>query len=225
MGYYIDLSEISLDAYKAKLESNEMIPSRRILKEKTEERFSFFKSIGVQYVAELLTLLKKKNKITELSKEKCFTEEYLKILLRELNSILPKPTKIKDFLDISPETVLKLQKLGIKNTIDLFNIVKTPEQRKELAKKAGVTDSEILEFAKLADLSRIKWVGPTFARLLYNIGTDTLEKATKADYTDLHKKIVQINKEKNYFKGQIGLNDIRLFVEAAKEVPVEIEYE
>jgi hypothetical protein len=220
MGYYIDLSSISIDNYKVKLELSDMIPSRRVLKEKTDERFAFFKSIGVQNVGDLLALLKNKNKFIELSKEKCLSEEYLTILLRELNSIHPKPSKIKDFIDISPETVIKLEKLGIKNTFDLFDKVKTSEQRKLLAKKAVVNGSEILELTKLTDLARIKWVGPTFARLLYY-----LEKATKADYIDLHKKIIQINKEKNYFKGQIGLNDIKLFVEAAKEVPIEIEYE
>jgi hypothetical protein len=86
MGYYIDLSKISLDEYKAKLESKEMIPSRRILK------------------------------------EKCFSEEYLKILLRELNSILPKPSSIRDFINISPETIVKLEKHGIKNTLSLFEV-------------------------------------------------------------------------------------------------------
>jgi len=31
-------------------------------------------------------------------------------------------------------------------------------------------------------------------------------------------------KEKNIFKGTIGLNDVKILVEAATEIPLEIEY-
>jgi hypothetical protein len=33
-----------------------------------------------------------------------------------------------------------------------------------------------------------------------------------------------LNKEKNSYKGQIGLNDIKIIVNAAKEIPLDIEY-
>ncbi len=37
-------------------------------------------------------------------------------------------------------------------------------------------------------------------------------------------KTSDLVKENNIFKGQIGLNDIRILIEAATELPVEIEY-
>jgi len=45
-----------------------------------------------------------------------------------------------------------------------------------------------------------------------------------SDPIDLHAKINQLNKKKSIYKGQIGLNDIKIFVNAAKEIPLEIEY-
>jgi ADP-dependent phosphofructokinase/glucokinase len=96
--------------------------------------------------------------------------------------------------------------------------------RKELARLNGIDEKEILELAKLSDLSRIKWVGVTFARMLYSVGIDTAEKASKANPVELHTMINQLNREKNIYKGQIGLNDIRIFVDAAKEVSFDIEY-
>lgn len=224
MGYYIDLSSIRIDDYQLKLESSDLLPSRVILKDRLEERFNYFKSIGIKNVLELQKMLKKKEKLAELSKVDCFSEDYLVILLREINSIQPKPNKISEFIGISSETVSKLEKIGIKDTVKLFDIVLTPESRKELAAKTNISDEEILELTKLADLSRIKWVGATFARMLFDVGIDTAEKASKADYVELHKKINQINKEKNFYKGQIGLHDIKLFVDASKEIPIEIEY-
>jgi hypothetical protein len=224
MGYYIDLTIISIDNYKTKLQSSDLLPSRMILKENIEKRFEYFKSIGIKSVQELQQALKKKSTFSELAKVNVFNEEYLTILLREINSIHPKPNKLKDFIGIPSDVITKLEKQGIKDTISLFDKVKCPECRKELALSTGISEPEILEIAKLADLSRIKWVGTMFARVLYESGFDTVEKVSKADYEELHRRITAINKERNLYKGQIGLNDMKLSIAAAKEVPLEIKY-
>jgi hypothetical protein len=224
MGYYIDLGKITIEDYQKKLESAYLQPSRMVLKEKLDERFGYFEQIGIKNVKELIQALKTKDKFAELSKVACFSVDYLTILLRELNSTLPKPNKIKDFSGISNDTVVRLEKIGIKNTVKLFDRVLNAESRKELAENTGVTDIEILELTKLSDLSRIKWVGVTFARILYELGIDTVEKASKVDPEKLHTSINLLNKEKNIYKGQIGLNDMKIFVNAAKEIPLEIEY-
>lgn len=224
MGYYIDLDKITIDDYRIKLGSAYLPPSRMILKDKLDERFGYFKSIGIKNVKGLIQILKKKDKFAELSKVNCLSGNYLKILLRELNSTLPKPNKIADFTGISQDTIDKLEKTGIKNTVKLYDKVLTKCDRQKLADSTGIGDKEILELTKLTDLSRIKWVGVTFARMLYDLEIDTVEKAAKSDPVDLHARINLLNKEKGIYKGQIGLNDIKIFVNAAKEIPLEIEY-
>lgn len=224
MGYYIDLSTISLETYRDKLANAYLPPSRMILKENRDERFGYFSRMGIKNVKELIQLLKKKDKIAELSKVGCFSNDYLIILLRELNSILPKANKIKEFPGVAKQTATKLEKAGIKDTPTFFEKVKDKAGRQNLANETGVAENEILMLTKLTDLSRIKWVGVTFAKMLYDLEIDTVEKASKADPVELHKQINQLNKEQSIYKGTIGLNDIRIFVEAAKEVPLEIEY-
>lgn len=155
MGYYIDLEKITIDDYKARLQSAYLPPSRLILKEKLDERLGYFKIIGINNVKGLIQLLKKKDKFAELSKVDCLQGDYLTILLRELNSTLPKPNKIADFTAIAKDTVIK---------------------------------------------------------------------ASKTDPVDLHTRINKLNKEKSIYKGQIGLNDMKIFLNAAKEIPLEIEY-
>ncbi|MCK9346260.1 MAG: DUF4332 domain-containing protein, partial [Bacteroidales bacterium] len=123
------------------------------------------------------------------------------------------------------EVVSMLDKAGIKDTVDLFDKVKTPKNRKSFATETGISNSDLLKLTKLTDLSRIRWVGVMFARILYESGFDTLEKVANADYMELYYRIIQTNKEKNLYKGKIGLNDMRLCVHAAKEVPLEIEYQ
>jgi len=224
MGYYIDLEKITIDNYRTKLESAYLPPSRMMLKDRLEERLGYFKSIGIKNVKDLNQLLKKKDQFAELSKVDCLSEDYLTILLRELNSTLPKPNKIADFTGVTKDTVDKLAQIGINHTEKLYYRVITKIDRQKLVDSTGIKDTDILELTKLTDLSRIKWVGVTFARMLYELGIDTAEKASKSDPADLHARINQLNKEKSIYKGQIGLNDIRIFVGAAKEIPLEIEY-
>ena len=64
----------------------------------------------------------------------------------------------------------------------------------------------------------------TYAQMLYDLGVDTVEKVSKSDLIDLHTKINRMIKEKNIFKGAIGLNDVKILIESASELPIEIEY-
>jgi hypothetical protein len=224
MGYYIDLEKISIDDYREKLESAYLPPSRLILKDKLDERFGYFKGIGIKNVKGLIQVLKKKDKLAELSKVDCFSGDYLTILLRELNSTLPKPNKISDFIEIAKNTIDSLEKIGITNTEKLYDKVVKKSDRQKLADSIGIKYQDILELTKLSDLSRIKWVGVTYAQMLYDLGVDTVEKVSESDPIDLHAKINQMIKEKNIFKGAIGLNDVKILIESANELTLEIEY-
>jgi hypothetical protein len=224
MGYYINLSSINLDDFKLKLINGSLLPSRQILKEMAEVRFNFFKSANISNVSELQKLLKKKSSFLSLAQNNLFTEEYLAILLREINSIHPKPNNFSHFIGLSAETIIGLKKVGIINTLHLFDKVLNPKERKDLCEQTGIKEEIILELTKLTDLSRIKWVGAMFARALYETGFDTSEKVGNANYEDLYKKISALNRKRNLYKGNIGLNDMKLCVDAAKDIPLDIEY-
>jgi uncharacterized membrane protein len=224
MGYYIDLEKITIDNYRKKLESAYLPPSRMILKEKLDERFGHFKSIGIENVKGLIQLLKKKDKFAELSKIDYFSSDYLTVLFRELNSTLPKPNNLAEFTGISRNTIDKLEKTGIKNTEKLYEKIIKKSDRQKLADSIGIDYQDILALTKLSDLSRIKWVGVTYAQILYDLGADTVEKVSKSDPNDLHTRINKMIKENNIFKGAIGLNDVKILVEVANELPLDIEY-
>jgi hypothetical protein len=224
MGYYIDLEKITIDDYRVKLKSAYLPPSRLILKDKLDERFGYFKSIGIKNVKGLIQLLKKKDKLAELSKVDFLSNDYLTILLRELNSVFPKPNKISDFIEIAKETIESLEKIGITNTENLYDKVVKKTDRQKLSDSTGIKYQDILELTKLADLSRIKWVGVTYVQMLYDLGVDTVEKVSLSDPIDLHARINQMIKEKNIFKGSIGLNDVKILIESASELPLDIEY-
>lgn len=224
MGYYIDLKNISLDEYKEILKSADLLPSRMILKTNIDEIFSIIQTQEIENVDELQKVLRNKIKLQDFSQKSGIEENYLKILIRETNSYRQSPNKIKDFPGLSENVIVKLENLGIKNTLHLFDKILTSQRRKELSNQTGISEKEILRLAKLTDLSRIRWVNHTFAYVLLEAGYDTAEKIACADYKKLYEKVRRLNEEREIYKGHIGLHDMKLCVEAAKDVSFEIEY-
>jgi hypothetical protein len=224
MGYYIDLENISIDNYKEILKSADLLPSRMILKDNLDINFDLIKKQTVKNLDELLKILKNKQKLQDFSKQSNLNENYLTILVREIKSYRPKPNKIKDFPSITDDVILKFENIGIKNTLQLFDKVLTPKSRIEISKQSGIDENEVLKITKLTDLSRIRWVNHTFAYVLFEAKYDTVEKVANADYTELYETIKQLNNERKIYKAHIGLHDMKLCVEAAKDVSFDIEY-
>ncbi|MBN1116580.1 MAG: DUF4332 domain-containing protein [Bacteroidales bacterium] len=224
MAYYIDLKSITLDEYKTKLTEGTLIPSRQVIREKIDACFDCLKNHDILNVEILKTALNNKKKFEDLSNQKPLTEEYLTQLKREVNSLHPKPNKISEFVGISEETVSALQTIGIKDTKQLFERIITKDARQKLGKETGIDAEIILELTCLTDLSRIKWVGNMFARVLYETGYRTVKEVTLADPEKLYAQIKQFNEENKLYKGQIGINDMKTLVEVAKDVTGEIKY-
>lgn len=224
MGYYIDLQNISIDNYKGILKTTNMIPSWKILQKNVDENLDLIKEQHIHNLDELQKALKDKGKLQEFSKQSGLQEDYLSVLRRMVNGYHPKPNRIKDFPGVSEDIVLKLEALGIKNTLKLYEEILTPEKRNGLSAKTGISKEKIARLAKLTDLSRIRWVNHTFAYILTEAGYDTAEAVANADYRELYETVKQLNKEREIFKGNIGANDMKLCIEAARDLNFEIEY-
>jgi len=189
--YHLDLENISLDQYRQTLESAELIPSRRSLKEDIDTRFSRLKTLGITNLAEFLMAVKNANKTAELSQNADLSVEYLTLLRREVNALLPKPRNLRDFPGVDPATVENLAALGISNTKQLYENALSRQQRAELAQQAGIEPATLLELIKLSDLSRVYGVGPVFARLLYDAGIDSVRAIARADSSRLFDKLAK----------------------------------
>lgn len=138
MSYYIDLNKIEIASYREKLRNGDLLPSRRLLKENIDARFKEFDKLGIRNLSELKSTLGNKKKFAELMHNPVFDENYLKVLLREINSMLPFPNKLTDFPSLRPETISKLEDAGIKNTFTLFDKIKSKQTREEFSRIAGI---------------------------------------------------------------------------------------
>lgn len=223
--YHIDLEQFNLEKFRHILETREVLPGRKVLKESIAERFEILESMGIRNLKELMDVLRTKKRVEEFAQESGLPKDYLVILRREVNSYVPKPFNLRNIPGVNPEYIERLVAVGIKHTKHLFERARSKSDRAELSRLADVPSGDLLELVKLSDLARIGGVGPVFARLLYEAGADTLEEFLQRSPDELSETLHAINKEKGYTKIMPAVKDIRYCIETARELPKVIEYQ
>ncbi|MDJ0757507.1 MAG: DUF4332 domain-containing protein [Ardenticatenaceae bacterium] len=225
MGYYIDLNRISLNEFTHMLKTADLLPSQQILMVDLDQRFETIKAQNITTVAALKKILKTKKKVEQFASATSLPLDYLTVLRRTINSYHPQPRKLRDFPDLDQKTIAKLEHIGIKTTVDLYEKIVSLEARDALKKQLDIDDEEALLLTRLTDVCRIRYVNQAFATLLIHSEFDTVEKIQKANYQDLHSKLIELNEGKKYYRGIIGLNDMKFFVNDAQNVALDIEYD
>jgi len=217
--YCIDLEQFSLEQFGHMLETKDILPGRRILLEKMDERFAALALMGIENLADLRAALKSKVKWETFSQESGLSLDYLVILRREVNSYVSKPFDLEKIPGVNPEYVKRLAAVGVKHTSHLFERAMSPADRAALAEQTGVPDDALLELVKLSDLARIVGVGPVSVRLLYDVGLDTPEAFLAHSVDELLEKIHTVEEG-----ATLTTKDIEYCLETAQHLPKAIEY-
>ena len=132
--------------------------------------------------------------------------------------------KIIDIEGIGPTYAEKLESIGINNSDNLLEQGKTPDGRKDLVEKTGISSKLIMEWVNLCDLIRIKGVGEEYSDLLEEAGVDTVVELATRNAENLHKKMLEVNEEKNLVRSPPTLDQVTDWVAEAKTLPRGIEY-
>lgn len=126
---------------------------------------------------------------------------------------------------IGPVYAQKLrEKAGIRTVEALLEAGATPQGRKELEEKTGISGTLILEWVNLADLMRIKGVGEEYADLLEEAGVDTVRELQHRVPQNLWAKMQQINVEKHLVRRLPSLRMVEGWVEQARHLPPKVMY-
>lgn len=131
---------------------------------------------------------------------------------------------IEEIRGIGPAYSKKLRDEGITTTEDLLEAGSTKRGRKELAEKAGIAESLILEWVNKADLSRIQGIGIEYSALLEEAGVNTVVELARRNPENLHVTIVGINDAKELVIRTPSLSKIKDWIEQAKSLPRKVEY-
>jgi predicted flap endonuclease-1-like 5' DNA nuclease len=132
--------------------------------------------------------------------------------------------KIENIEGIGAVYSKKLVEVGIRTTDDLLKIGASAKNREELEKKTGIAKKLILEWVNLADLYRIKGVGPEYSDLLEESGVDTIVELSKRIPDNLHAKMLEVNEKKKLVRRPPPLNSVKNWVEQAKKLNRVVEY-
>lgn len=113
----------------------------------------------------------------------------------------------------------KLRAAGVTSSEALLSQGVTPQGRKELAEKTGVSEKEVLEWVNRADLLRVRGIGRDYADLLEQAGVDTVPELAQRNPQHLYEKLVAINRDRQLVRRLPVLAQVRDWVEQAKRLP------
>lgn len=218
MGYGIDYSKVDLLTYLETLKTCNLTKSRLILRE-SDGPFEVLSNMGLKTVDDIVFALKTKKKLLSFSELSGIDQKYLEILIREIRSTIPKPEKFSDFKSMDHELVEVLSANGIKNTKDLYSRVFDYKAQDLLMDTLGINEKTLKRLMIYTDLCRVRWVNHTFAEMLYELSYTCLKDLREADPNVLHGQVNDLNRKKDLYKAQIGLNDMILVIDAAKTIP------
>jgi predicted flap endonuclease-1-like 5' DNA nuclease len=118
----------------------------------------------------------------------------------------------------------KLEEAGIETTEAFLEAGKTPQGRKAIAAKTGISDTLILEWINHVDLFRIKGIGEEWADLLEAVGVDTVPELAQRNAENLHAALVTINEQKKLVRQVPALSQVAGWVDQAKALPRIVTY-
>jgi predicted flap endonuclease-1-like 5' DNA nuclease len=114
----------------------------------------------------------------------------------------------------------KLRKAGVKTTADFLTWGKTAEGRRLLAERARLSVDQITSWVRLADLMRIRGIGPDVARLLTAVGVRSIADLRKADAEAIANAIRDTNNKQHLSTNPPGAESIRYWVEQSQALPI-----
>jgi hypothetical protein len=215
MAYHLDAEKISLDDLRKRIEAIDLVPSRHSLLDGLRLKMKALEQQGSTTLARLRNELKTSRRLEALAKATGIEMQYLTLLRREIEGWFPKPSRLKDFDWLPKNEITKLERNGIRDAAMLYKATDSKSKRAALARSADVDIATLEMFAQLVDLTRVQWVSPTAARMLFKTGCTGSAKLAKANADELYEALARVNIGNRFFKGKIGLRDVKRLISAA----------
>lgn len=127
--------------------------------------------------------------------------------------------KIEGIEGIGPVFGAKLVAAGIRTTDGYLKACAARKGRKAVAEKTGISETHLLEWANMADLMRIKGVGPEFSELLEAAGVDTVKELKHRTPKSLAAKLAEVKAAKKLTRVTPSLAQVERWVSEAKDLP------
>jgi len=131
---------------------------------------------------------------------------------------------ITEIQGIGTDVAEMLKSDGIRTTVGLLRLAKTPKQRLKLALKVGTDEKNVLDWVTAADRMRIKGVGGEYAELLRIAGVRTVNELRFRNPQRLALAMKEANSKRKLVRVLPSVNMVMRWIEAAKALQPVIRY-
>jgi hypothetical protein len=131
---------------------------------------------------------------------------------------------ITEIQEIGTEIATILKSDGIRTTIGLLRLAKTPKQRLKIAAKTGAPEKSVLDWVTAADRMRVKGVGWEYSELLRAAGVRTVNELRFRNPQKLATAMAEINARRNLVRVLPSVHTVTRWIEDAKKLPPAIRY-
>lgn len=131
---------------------------------------------------------------------------------------------IQEIEGIGPVLAEKLGAAGIDTTDQLLEMCCDAGGRKAVAAKTGLQEAQLLKFANMADLMRIKGVGGEYAELLEAAGVDTVSELKHRNATMLTTKLKEVNDAKKLTRALPAEKTVQGWIEQARSLDPKVSH-
>ena len=131
---------------------------------------------------------------------------------------------VTDIRGIGADTAVILKSEGIRTTVGLLRLAKTPKQRLKIAEKVGTDDKLVLDWVTAADRMRVKGVGWEYAELLRVAGVKTVKELKFRNPRKLVDQMTEANAKRKLVRLLPSVGTVTRWIENAKKLPPVICY-
>jgi predicted flap endonuclease-1-like 5' DNA nuclease len=131
---------------------------------------------------------------------------------------------ITDIRGIGADTAVILKSEGIRSTVSLLRLAKTPKQRLKIAEKIGTDDKRVLDWVTAADRMRVKGVGWEYAELLRAAGVKTANELKFRNPQKLVDQMTEANSRRKLVRLLPSVTMVRRWIENARKLQPIIRY-
>lgn len=125
---------------------------------------------------------------------------------------------------LGPEAARQLKSLGIRTTEKLLDAASSAKGRKLIAARTGLSETDLLAWANIADCMRIKGLGKAKAELLRAAGVNTLRELAHRNPARLAAAMEAANAERKRMGIRPSGESVAKLIAQAKKLPIKISY-
>jgi predicted flap endonuclease-1-like 5' DNA nuclease len=131
---------------------------------------------------------------------------------------------ITDIQGIGTETAALLKSDGIRTTVSLLRLAKSPKQRLKIAARIGAHEKNVLDWVTAADRMRVKGIGWEYSELLRAAGVRTANELRFRNPQKLAQAMADANAKRKLVRVLPSVKMVLRWIDNAKKLPPVIRY-